>query len=66
MTFMDNINWKLLTKQKLWLIGQSGTESDGLLSLIDALQDAAVKHEIASPRQVFGDEDATLLEELSD
>ena len=35
------INWKLLRQQKLWLMRQPGGDAEGLLGLIDALQDKA-------------------------
>lgn len=51
-----SINWKKLTKQKIWLC--QGLEDDdelgyGLLHLIDAIQDAAVSDGIASENEVF-------------
>lgn len=36
------IDWDLLREQKRWLVEQQGEEAEGLLSLIDSLQDFAV------------------------
>lgn len=50
---IQNIDWKLLQKQKLWLLSQECVESDGLLSLLDAIQDFAVDSGLASEKEVF-------------
>jgi hypothetical protein len=47
------INWQKLREQKLWLLGQSAAEADGLVGLLDALQDAVVKDGIAPEAEVF-------------
>ena len=39
---IDNIDWLLLHNQKQWLLRQAGDEADGLISLLDALEDAAL------------------------
>lgn len=48
---IKSIDWELLRRQKEWLITNN---ADGLLSLIDALQDAAVADNIATKSEVFG------------
>ena len=50
---LSGIDWPLLGQQKLWLIKQDELESMGLLSLIDALQDAAVADGVATEEDVF-------------
>ena len=42
MRIICNIDWHLLREQKRWLVEQSGKEAEGLLNLIDSLQDFAV------------------------
>lgn len=54
------MNWKLLREQKEYCINEANNNPDaaqiydGLVHLIDALQDAAVSDGIATERQVFG------------
>ena len=48
---IKSIDWELLRRQKEWLINHN---ADGLLSLVDALQDAAVADNIATELEVFG------------
>lgn len=51
----QRIDWKLLRKQKKWLLKQRPDEkADGLINLLDALQDAAVEDGIATGKEVFG------------
>lgn len=38
-----NINWSLLRKQKLWLLNQDTDEANGIIHLVDAVQDYAEK-----------------------
>lgn len=63
---LKQINWKLLREQKITLIGESSRaqETDrpvlfnvleGVIALLDALQDAAVDDEIATELEIFGD-----------
>ncbi len=55
------IDWAALRRQKQWLVGQAATspEADGLLHLLDAIQDAAVDRAGLAAATVFGpDEDA--------
>lgn len=39
MDTIKNIDWSLLSKQKQWLLQQTGDEADGLIHLLDALED---------------------------
>jgi hypothetical protein len=58
------INWKLLRRQKTSLVslatlgktvtGEDCEAIDGILNLIDAIQDRAVDGEQATEREVFG------------
>jgi hypothetical protein len=51
----DGINWALLRKQKYWLAQQPHCEeAEGLLSLLDAIQDEAVEVHGISEETVFG------------
>lgn len=57
---VECIDWDLLRKQKefVWTKANNDQENsevyEGLLCLIDAIQDAAVADEIATVDQVFG------------
>lgn len=46
-------DWSLMRQQKEWLLTQTGPESDGLLNMLDAIQDAAVAEGV-SEEEVFG------------
>jgi len=49
------LDWALLRKQKEWLQSFKGNDyADGLIHLIDAIQDHAVANGEASEREVFG------------
>jgi hypothetical protein len=49
------INWTLLRKQKAWLLAQPECpEAQGLISLLDHLQDTAVDEGAATEAEVFG------------
>ena len=49
-----NLDWSELRKQKEWLIKQRTDEADGLLGVIDALQDTAL-HVMGIPEEdIFG------------
>jgi hypothetical protein len=39
---LENIDWANLRQQKLWLLAQTSEEADGLVNLLDNLQDYAV------------------------
>ena len=48
------IDWELLRKQKEWLMQFNREEADGLLSLIDAIQDNAVNSKEFTEEEIFG------------
>lgn len=50
------INWRLLRKQKIHLLQMPDDElTDGVIGLIDALQDAVVAEGVATEKEVFYD-----------
>lgn len=55
------IDWKLLGEQKAYCLNEAANDRvvgqiyDGLINMIDAIQDAAVKDEIATKEEVFPD-----------
>jgi len=54
---INNIDWKLLREQKEWLLSISDVDErnlDGVLNLIDHIQDQAVEQGVASEEIVFG------------
>jgi len=58
-----SINWALLREQKTWLMNQPVcAEADGLVNLIDALQDGAVNDGV-SEDVVFGEQAEFLFDE---
>jgi hypothetical protein len=58
-----SINWALLREQKTWLLNQPVcAEADGLVNLIDALQDGAVDAGV-SEDVVFGEQAEFLFDE---
>ena len=51
------IDWKKLRQQKRWLVAYQGGDdnaAEGLLNLLDHIQDAAVADGLASEEEVFG------------
>ena len=48
-----NINWEELRDQKLWLQSSNDVEAEGILCLLDQIQDAAVELGIATFQEVF-------------
>ena len=38
---LDGVDWQLLKEQKRWLLEQVGEYAEGLINLIDYIQDAA-------------------------
>jgi hypothetical protein len=51
---VERIDWELLAAQKSWLLSIGVELGEGVVSLIDALQDAAVADGIATEEVVFG------------
>ncbi len=51
---MNLEGWQLLRKQKAWLVAQHTDEGEGLLSLIDSIQDQAVDTGQVDQYDVFG------------
>lgn len=51
--FFKTMDWELLRTQKEWLCNQRTQEADGLLILLDHLQDIAVLEEFATESEVF-------------
>ena len=52
---VKNIDWKLLKRQKRWLLYDHGEYALGLINLLDNLQDAVVADGLATEQQVFGE-----------
>lgn len=50
---MQHMDWKLLREQKLWLIDQDSEQAEGLLNLIDFIQDSAVESGLFTLEEVF-------------
>jgi len=50
---MDKIDWALLRTQKEWLTALSAPEAEGLLNLLDHIQDTAVANGVPT-EVVFG------------
>jgi hypothetical protein len=51
----ETINWALLREQKLYLIGLDRSDYiDGVIALIDAMQDCAHEHKFASEKEIYG------------
>jgi hypothetical protein len=51
----DDMDWALLREQKQWLLTVGGSHSDGLVCLLDMIQDQAVERGL-SELEVFGRE----------
>ena len=47
-------DWALIRQQKEWLLGFDCPEANGLINMLDAIQDAAVEFGEASIVEVFG------------
>lgn len=58
---IEQIDWKLLREQKEYCINEANNNHevghiyDGLVNLIDAIQDAAINDGLATETQVFGE-----------
>lgn len=53
---IHTIDWAMLREQKQWLMSQDNAHADGLLMLIDHLQDYAVDNFLVKEEEVFGKE----------
>lgn len=49
-----NIDWVQLRKQKSWLLQQNSEEAQGLVHMLDAVQDYAVDEMFVDHSMVFG------------
>ena len=58
MELMENMDWALLRAQKNWLLNQESEQALGLLHLLDAIQDEAIRLGFAED-EVFGPADDT-------
>ena len=54
MEFIFKIDWELLRQQKQWLFLHDCPEAEGLLALIDEIQDQAVAAQPDLESKVFG------------
>jgi hypothetical protein len=54
MNSIQQIDWRLLRQQKEWLMNHNSPEANGLLHLLDAIQDEAVDQFGFTEREVFG------------
>lgn len=57
MNYSFRIDWELLRQQKEWLLQHSCEEADGLLELLDVIQDQAVAANPALESEVFAEID---------
>jgi hypothetical protein len=48
-----DIDFALLKTQKKWLLNQAGEEAEGLMGIIDDIQDQAAKAEVLSEMEIF-------------
>jgi hypothetical protein len=51
---MQHIDWSLLREQKAWLLMHDCDEANGLIHLVDSIQDNAVALGMFTEQQVFG------------
>jgi len=49
-----HMDWALLREQKKWLFDQNNYYADGLISLLDDIQDSAVDSGEFTEEEVFG------------
>ncbi len=57
MNFNLRMDWELLRQQKEWLLQHDCFEAEGLLALIDELQDQAVAAQPELEEEVFAEVD---------
>jgi hypothetical protein len=54
---LATIDWALLRQQKAWLLRHTGVDAaEGLVNLIDRIQDTALADGVASEIEIFGKE----------
>lgn len=51
---IGKIDWDMLREQKSWLLTQDNKHAEGIVNLIDRIQDEAVDNGDASKIEVFG------------
>lgn len=51
---IGKIDWDMLRQQKSWLLTQDNKHAEGIVNLIDRIQDEAVDNGDASKIEVFG------------
>jgi len=56
MNCIKYIDWELLRRQKAWLLEQNHHHANGLVHLIDAIQDEVVESGVRTEVEVFGAE----------
>jgi hypothetical protein len=54
--FINKIDWKLLQQQKAWLLYKDEEYADGIINIIDSIQDYAVDELGIDEDLVFGAE----------
>ena len=67
LNFIDSIDWKLLRKQKMWLntmvnyvdSAANAEHAEGLLHLLDTLQDLAAEYYDYRKEEIFGESNGT-------
>jgi hypothetical protein len=50
----DSIDWELFREQKTWLVVQNDKNSEGILNMMDSIQDAAFATGKYSEEQIYG------------
>jgi hypothetical protein len=50
----DSIDWELFREQKTWLVVQNDKNSEGILNMMDTIQDAAFATGKYSEEQIYG------------
>ena len=50
----DFVDWTLFREQKLWLLVQQGEQADGIINMMDSIQDAAFATGRYTEEQIYG------------
>jgi hypothetical protein len=50
----DFVDWELFREQKLWLIAQQGDQAQGIINMMDSIQDAAFATGRYTEEQIYG------------